>query len=92
MVKPPLVPVVFRIILLAAPLDEMLRKVRPLAPMVVLATLSAVAVVDVSVLTMDVLFCVALTMPPPVAVNAAFEPVLRLQTAGEGDGCARCSW
>ena len=56
----------------------MLRKVRPLAPIVVLATLSAVPVVVVRVFTIEVLFWVALTVPPPVAVNAALAPVLRL--------------
>ena len=48
----------------------MLRNVSPLAPMVVLATFSAVPVVVVMVLTMVVLFCVAVTVPPPVAVKA----------------------
>ncbi len=48
----------------------MLRNVSPLAPMVVLATFSAVPVVVVMVFTMVVLFCVADTVPPPVAVNA----------------------
>src|SRR5436190_24278341 len=64
---------------------EMLLKVSPLAPIVVLATLSAVPVVVVSVLTIVVLFWVALTVPPlvaagpgPVAVTAAFAPVERL--------------
>ena len=57
----------------------MLRKVKPLAPMVVLVTLSAVPVVVVSVLTIEVLFCVALTVPPPVAVNAALTVVLKLR-------------
>ena len=68
---------------LAAPFDVMLRNVTPLAPIVVFATLSAVPVVEVRVLTIDVLFCVTLTVPPevaagpgPVAVNAAFVPVL----------------
>src|SRR4051812_31756782 len=59
------------------PFDVMLRKVKPLAPIVVLATLSAVPVVVVNVLTMVLLFCVALTVPPPVAVNAALVVVLR---------------
>ena len=50
----------------------MLRKFRPPAPIVVLATLSAVAVVVASVLALPV----TLTVPPPVAVNAGFAPVL----------------
>ena len=49
----------------------MLRKVRPLAPMVVLATFSAVPVVVASVLAAPV----TLTVPPPVAVKAATVPV-----------------
>ena len=47
----------------------MLRNFSPLAPMVVLATFSAVPVVDEIVLTIEVLFCVALTVPPPVALK-----------------------
>src|SRR4029450_6679115 len=76
-VRPPLAPVVLRTMPFTAPFDEMLRNANPLAPMVVFATFSAVPVVVVSVLTMLVLFCVALTVPPPVAVNAALAPVLR---------------
>ncbi|MBK7473434.1 MAG: hypothetical protein IPI73_25140 [Betaproteobacteria bacterium] len=76
-VNAPLEPVVLRMIPLAPPLAEMLRKVSPLAPMVVLATFSAVPVVVASVLTMLVLFWVALTVPPPVAVKAGLAPVLR---------------
>src|SRR5215813_6819749 len=75
-VSPPLDPVLLRTMPLDAPFDEMLRNVRPLAPMVVLATFNAVPVVVVSVLTMVVLFCVAATVPPPVAVKAAFTLVV----------------
>jgi hypothetical protein len=71
-------PVLLTLIPVAAPLDEILRKVRPLAPMVVLATFSAVAVAVVRVLTMLVLFWVAVTVPPPVALKAVFVPVLAL--------------
>ena len=69
-VKPPDAPVLFRKMPFEPPFEEMLRNVRPLAPMVVLATLSAVPVVVVSVFTIEVLFCVALTVPPPVALKA----------------------
>jgi hypothetical protein len=59
-INPPLAPVVLRIIPLAGPLPTVpaviLRNVRPLAPMVVFATLSAVPVVVVSVFTVVVLF------------------------------------
>src|SRR5438445_13560668 len=61
--------------LVLLPVTLILRNVRPLAPMVVFATLSAVPVVVVSVLTIVVLFCVAVTVPPPVAVKALFAPV-----------------
>src|SRR5262245_22367079 len=61
---------------LTPPLAEILRKVKPLAPIVVFATFSAVPVGVVSVLTIVVLFCVTLTVPPPVAVKAGFAPVL----------------
>src|SRR4051812_23659272 len=79
-VRPP-VPAPFRMmpLLEPLPLEVMLRKVRPLVPIVVLATFSAVAVVVVSVFTIVLLFCVALTVPPPVAANAALAPVLRLR-------------
>lgn len=56
---------------LEAPLAEIDLNVRPLAPIVVLATLSAVAVVVVRVLVVSV----AVMVPPPVAVNAGLEPV-----------------
>src|SRR6478752_618786 len=79
----PLAPVAVRMIPFAGsvllPVTAILRNVRPLAPIVVLATLSAVPVVVVNVLTMLVLFCVALTVPPPVAVNAALVVVLKLR-------------
>ncbi len=42
----------------------------PLAPIVVLVTVSATPVVDASVFTIELLFCVALIVPPPVAENA----------------------
>ena len=58
--------------------ELMLRKVRPVAPIVVVETLSAVPAVVERVLTTVVLFCVALTVPPAVAVNESFAPVLRL--------------
>src|SRR2546423_15619197 len=81
-VKPPLDPVLLRAMPLvgvpALPVTLMLRKVSPLAPMVVLATLSAVPVVEVMVLTMVVLFCVALMVPPPVALKPTPLVVVRL--------------
>ena len=54
--------------LLLLPVESMLRKVSPLAAIVVLATFSAVPVVDVSVLAAPVITSV----PPPVAVKPAF--------------------
>src|ERR671925_509504 len=51
--SPPFEPVVFNTIPLVAPFDEMLRNSRLFAPIVVLTTLSAVPVVDVSVLTTE---------------------------------------
>ena len=62
-VKPPLAPVVFKIIPLAAPFAEMLRNVSPLAPIVVLTTLRAVPVV----LLMVFVAPVTLIVPPPVS-------------------------
>ena len=56
----PLMPVVLRTMPLAAPLDEMLINSKWLEPMIVLATLSAVGVVVVSVLAVSV----TLTVPP----------------------------
>src|SRR3954470_24809434 len=50
---------------------EMLRKVSPVAPIVVLTTLSAVPLVVLSVLAAPV----TVTVPPPVAAKAAFAPV-----------------
>src|SRR5262245_8314957 len=70
-VRPPLVPVLLRAMPLTAPLAVMLRKVRPLAPMVVLATVRAVPVVVVSVLALPV----RVMVPPPVAVKAGLVPV-----------------
>ena len=76
-VKPAFEPVVSRIMpLFVPPFDAMLRNVKPLAPIVVFATFKAVPEVVVSVLTIEELFCVALIVPPPVAVNAAFAPVV----------------
>src|SRR5947207_3235202 len=73
-VSPPVAPVLFRIMpaLLLLPVESMLRNVSPLAPMVVLATFSAVPVVDVSVLAAPVITSV----PPPVAVKPALAPEL----------------
>ena len=76
-----MVPVWFRMMPFGAPLAEMLRNVRPLAPIVVLATLSAVPVVVVIVLTrapaagLHGFSSQTLTVPPPVAVKAALAPV-----------------
>src|SRR5947209_5611979 len=82
-VRPPLVPVVLRMMpfdeLFAPDPDEMLRNVSPAAPMVVFETLSAVPAVVESVLTIEELFCVAVTVPPPVAVKESFAPVVRLR-------------
>src|SRR5438046_6158364 len=65
-VRPPLAPVVLRMMPFVGPLAavpaEMLRKVNPLAPMVVLATFRALAVVVVSTLLLPV----TATVPPPV--------------------------
>ena len=71
----------FRTIPFTAPLAEMLRNVMPLAPMVVLAMFNAVPVVVVMVLTIVVLFCVADTVPPPVAVKAGLVVVPQRQAA-----------
>src|SRR5947207_12101046 len=70
-VRPPLAPVVFNTMPFAPPLAEMCSKVRPLAPMFVLATLRAVPVVESIVLTVPV----TLTVPPPVALKPAPEVV-----------------
>src|SRR5947209_3393385 len=82
-VRPAVEPVVLRMmpfdVLFAPEPDEMLRNVRPAAPMVVFETLRAVPAVVESVLTIEVLFCVAVTVPPPVAVKESFEPVERLR-------------
>jgi hypothetical protein len=72
-VSPPLDPVLLSTIPFTAPFEEMLRNLRPEAPIVVLDTLSALPVVVVSVLAVSV----AVTVPPPVALNAVFVPVLR---------------
>ncbi len=64
-------PVLFRTMPLAGPLPPvpavMLRKVTPLAPIVEFRRFRAMPVVEVSVLTVEVLFCVALIVPPVVA-------------------------
>ena len=64
-VSPPLDPVVLSTMPLAAPLAEMLWNVRSLAPIVVLATLSAVPVVE----TMLLFEPVTVTVPPFVALK-----------------------
>ena len=84
----PLVPVLVRIMPLAGsvllPVTLMLLKVSPLAPMVVFATLSAVPVVVVNAFTTaepeaQSLVAQTFTVPPLVAVNAAFVVVDRLK-------------
>ena len=62
-VSPAVLPVLLSTIPFAPPFAEMLRNVTPLAPIVVLATFSAVPVVVVSVLSGPS----TLTVPPPVA-------------------------
>src|SRR5206468_12949087 len=73
-------PVVSRIMRLPAEFApvpaEMLRNVNPAAPISVLATSRPVPELEARVLTIDVLFWVAVTVPPPVAVKAAVELVL----------------
>src|SRR2546427_9063064 len=75
-VKPPPLPVAFRMMPLVGPLAPvpalMLRNVNPLAPIVVVATFNAVPVVVVNVFAPPI----TLTVPPPVAVNALFVLVL----------------
>src|SRR5215218_4586284 len=70
-VRPPLAPVLSRLIPIPAVPEavpaEMLWNVRPLAPIVVFWTFSAVPVVVARVLVAPV----TLTVPPPVAVKAA---------------------
>ena len=78
MVRPPL-PVALRRMPFGAPFALMLRKVRPAAPMVELATSSAVPVVVAIVLTIAVLSWVAVTVPPPVTAKAGLLPVVRLR-------------
>ncbi len=63
----------------------MLRNVSPLAPIVVLATFSAVPVVVAIVLMTVTLFWVTLTVPPPVAVNAGVGARGQRHPAGEVD-------
>jgi len=62
---PPRVPVLFRMMPLDAPFDEMLWKRRPDEPIEVLTTLSAVPVVEVIVLPVPAV----VTVPPPVALK-----------------------
>jgi hypothetical protein len=57
----------------------MLRNVRLLAPIVVLAMFSAIPVVPEMVLTIEVLFWVALTVPPPVALKPVPLVVVRFR-------------
>src|SRR5689334_19234748 len=71
----PLAPVVSKTIPLAAPFDEMLWNVSPLAPMFVLETVSAVPVVVSIVFAVPV----TLTVPPPVALKPAPEVVSMLR-------------
>src|SRR6266540_6958835 len=77
-VSPPDVPVVSRMIpspVVPEPVPALIDlNVRPLAPIVVPVTLSAVLVVVARVLELPV----TVTVPPLVAVKAAFEPVERL--------------
>ena len=61
-VSPPEAPVVFNTMPFTAPLELMLRKIKPLAPMVVLATFSAVPVVVFSVLAAPVTVTVPLSV------------------------------
>src|SRR5262245_60610042 len=82
-VRPAVAPVVFNTIPFAAPLAEMLRNVRPVPPMVVLATFNAVPVVVAIVLTSGPVAAAAhgfssqtSTVPPLVAVKAALAPVV----------------
>src|SRR5262245_37394327 len=80
-VRPAVAPVLFRIMPLAAPLAEMLWNLSPFAPMEVLATFSAVAVVVVSAFTTaepepQGFLSQTSTVPPPVASKAELAPVL----------------
>ena len=68
-------PVVFSRMPLAAPLELTLRNLTPPAPIVVFAMLMAVPVVVTAVLDAFV----AVTVPPPVALKALFEPVERVR-------------
>src|SRR5262245_17435910 len=84
-VSPPLVPVPFRTMPFAGPepadvpLPALIdRNLSPVEPIVVLATLRAVPVVVVSVLTTPVSSTVtvpAAVVPPLIALNAVFDPV-----------------
>jgi hypothetical protein len=81
-VNPAVAPVVFSTMPFAAPFAEILWNVRPVPPMVVLATFSAVPVVVVIVLTSGPVAAAAhgfsshtSTVPPLVAVKAGLAPV-----------------
>src|SRR6185503_13920739 len=66
-VRPPLMPVLLRIMpVLDPPLEEMLRKLKPLTPMIELTTLSAVPVVVEIVLPAPLTL---IAVAPPVALN-----------------------
>ena len=71
-IKRPLAPVVLSTMPLVAPFAEIERKFRLAAPMLVLATLSAMPVVVESVFVAPA----TLTMPPPVAAKAELAPEL----------------
>ena len=77
-VSPPLAPVLLRTMPFTEPFDEMLRKVKPLTPMVVLATLSAVVVGRGQ--APDRVSPVMFRVPPPVAFKTAAVPLSRYAT------------
>ena len=71
-VNPPKVPVVLRTMPLTAPLEDILKKFNPLAPIVVLVTLNAVPDVDDMVLLLPV--TVITEVVAPVALNPVADP------------------
>src|SRR2546421_4452981 len=73
-VRPPVAPVLFTMMPLVAPLQAMLRNVSPLAPIVELATLSAV-VVGAVVLPMVFVPVTFTAAAPPVAVKTPAVPL-----------------
>src|SRR5262245_36467446 len=80
-VSPPVAPVVFNTIPFAAPLAEMLWKINPLTPIVVLVTFSAVPVVVVIVLPVPVTTRVPVVVavdPPPLVVSISSPPPMKL--------------